>query len=98
MNPLSSSFTMTKVQELQNAIQSLSLEDFTTLRNWMNELDWEQWDKEIEQDSQSGKLDFLIEDDPIEEFVGAFNSEILDWTENHDIYLGKALNHQNNHA
>ncbi len=53
---------MTKVQELQNAIQSLSSEEFTHLRNWMNELDWEQWDKQIEQDSQSGKLDFLIEE------------------------------------
>ena len=43
---------MTKVQELQNAIQSLSSEDFTTLRKWINELDWEQWDKEIEQDDE----------------------------------------------
>ncbi|OQA14591.1 MAG: hypothetical protein BWY64_03183 [bacterium ADurb.Bin363] len=26
-----------------------------------NEADWEQWDKQIEEDSKSGKLDFLIE-------------------------------------
>jgi len=25
------------------------------------EADWEQWDKQIEEDSKSGKLDFLIE-------------------------------------
>ena len=31
------------------------------------------------------------EDDPLEEFIGAFNSEIPDWTENHDLYLGKSL-------
>lgn len=41
---------MTKVKEIQAAIQSLS----------SDELDWEQWDKEIEADSCSGKLDFLI--------------------------------------
>ncbi len=31
------------------------------------------------------------EDDPVEEFIGAFNSEVPDWTENHDAYLGKSL-------
>ncbi len=31
------------------------------------------------------------EDDPLEEFIGAVNSNISDWTENHDIYLGKSL-------
>lgn len=31
------------------------------------------------------------EDDPLEEFIGAFNSEFPDWTENHDVYLGKSL-------
>ncbi len=31
------------------------------------------------------------EDDPGEEFIGAFNSELPDWTENHDVYLGKSL-------
>lgn len=28
------------------------------------------------------------EDDPVEEFIGAFQSNINDWTENHDSYLG----------
>ncbi len=31
------------------------------------------------------------EDDPVEEFIGAFNSELPDWTENHDVYLGKSV-------
>ncbi len=30
-------------------------------------------------------------DDPIEQFIGAFNSNISDWTEQHDKYLGQAL-------
>ncbi|TVQ42840.1 MAG: hypothetical protein EA365_14015 [Gloeocapsa sp. DLM2.Bin57] len=31
------------------------------------------------------------EDDPVEEFIGAFNSDFADWTEKHDVYLGKSL-------
>ncbi|MCG3139542.1 MAG: hypothetical protein HDKAJFGB_00419 [Anaerolineae bacterium] len=29
--------------------------------------------------------------DPLEEFIGAFSSDIADWTEKHDEYLGVAL-------
>jgi len=51
---------MTKLQKNQAAIQSLSSDEFTYLRNWMIELDWEEWDRQIEKDSASGKLDFLV--------------------------------------
>ena len=57
---------MTKVKEIQAAIQSLSPDDFTYLRKWMMELDWEQWNQEIEADSNLGKLDFLIDEALIE--------------------------------
>ncbi len=30
-------------------------------------------------------------DDPLDEFVGAFRSEVPDWAENHDKYLGESL-------
>jgi len=30
-------------------------------------------------------------DDPLEEFIGAFRSDIPDWGENHDRYLGQEL-------
>ena len=29
--------------------------------------------------------------DPLEKFIGAFDSRVPDWTERHDIYLGKNL-------
>jgi len=29
-------------------------------------------------------------DDPVEHFIGAFASYIPDWTDRHDVYLGKA--------
>jgi len=30
-------------------------------------------------------------DDPLDEFIGAFRSDIPDWGENHDRYLGQEL-------
>ncbi|HID86212.1 MAG TPA: hypothetical protein EYP55_02410 [Anaerolineae bacterium] len=53
---------MTRVQEIQFAIESLSEEEYVRLRQWFLERDWEQWDKQIETDSESGKLDFLIKE------------------------------------
>ena len=53
---------MTKVQEIQSAIESLSQEDYVRLRRWFLGREWKQWDKEIERDSESGKLDFLIKE------------------------------------
>ena len=53
---------MNTVEEIQAAIQFLSPEDFAYLRKWIAEIDWEQWDKQIEKDSETGKLDFLIEE------------------------------------
>ncbi len=30
-------------------------------------------------------------DDPVEDFIGAFDSEVSDWADRHDKYLGLAL-------
>ena len=51
---------MTDIETIQQAILSLSKEDYIQLKRWLSELDWEEWDKEIEDDSASGKLDSLI--------------------------------------
>ncbi len=53
---------MSRVEEIQSAIVSLSPEDYAHLRQWFAERDWEQWDREIAQDAASGKLDFLIDE------------------------------------
>lgn len=53
---------MSTVEEIKSAISVLSREDCIHLREWFSEKDWEQWDKEIEEDSASGNLDFLIEE------------------------------------
>jgi hypothetical protein len=50
---------MPTVTEIQQAILALSEADYAKFRKWFTELDWERWDREIEADSASGKLDFL---------------------------------------
>ncbi len=51
---------MSRVEELQAAIESLPQEEYRRLRDWFTERDWEEWDKEIKADSKAGKLDFLV--------------------------------------
>lgn len=51
---------MSKVEEIEAAIESLSEEEYVRLRKWFSEKDWKKWDRQIEADSESGKLDFLI--------------------------------------
>ena len=50
---------MTTIPEIQQAILTLDENDYRDLMQWINELDWERWDSQIEADSNSGKLDFL---------------------------------------
>jgi len=50
---------MTQIEAIQAEIASLSSEDFARLREWIAERDWQNWDRQIEQDSAAGKLDFL---------------------------------------
>ena len=51
---------MTKISEIQQAIMELPEPDYLELRQWFSELDWKKWDRQIEADSEDGKLDFLI--------------------------------------
>ena len=48
-----------RIEDVQQAILNLSKADYTRLGHWLNELDWEKWDRQIEADSAAGKLDFL---------------------------------------
>ena len=50
---------MTSVPEIQRAILTLDESDYRDLIHWISELDWERWDAQIEEDSESGKLAFL---------------------------------------
>ena len=51
---------MSSLTEIQQAIVSLTRSDYAELMRWLDEYDWEQWDRQIEADSDAGKLDFLL--------------------------------------
>jgi hypothetical protein len=51
---------MAKVHDIQLAIESLSDEEYASLRRWFSERDWAKWARQIETDSAEVKLDFLI--------------------------------------
>jgi hypothetical protein len=51
---------MTKVQALEREIEALSAEERAQLRMWFFERDAAMWDREIERDAASGKLDDLF--------------------------------------
>ena len=51
---------MAKVDELKREIEKLPSEEYVELIRWLSEKDWAQWDKEIEADSEAGRLDFLV--------------------------------------
>lgn len=51
---------MATVEELETAVDSLSREEYSRFRSWFLDRDWKKWDREIEEDSEAGRLDFLI--------------------------------------
>jgi hypothetical protein len=53
-------WSMTKVEELESAVASLTVEEYYEFRRWFLESDWEKWDTQIEEDARAGKLDFLV--------------------------------------
>jgi len=53
---------MSKVDELKLAIEAFAEDEHVQLRQWFSEKDWQNWDEQIEADSRSGELDFLIKD------------------------------------
>jgi hypothetical protein len=51
---------MSKIDELKADIERLPSEEVAELVRWLSEKEWESWDKQIEADSQAGRLDFLV--------------------------------------
>ena len=51
---------MSDITALQEAVLALPEADYARFRQWFSELDWEKWDRRIEEDSAEGKLDPLI--------------------------------------
>ena len=69
---------MSKIDELKVEIERLPDEDFAEIFRWLSEKDWERWDKEIETDSQAGRLDFLVREALQEKFKGNLKTLRMD--------------------
>ncbi|MCP5496459.1 MAG: hypothetical protein H7A23_18085 [Leptospiraceae bacterium] len=50
---------MQTIDEIKLAIESLPPKEYTQFRSWFLEKDWEKWDKQIQEDSENGLLDFF---------------------------------------
>lgn len=51
---------MVRVKDIQKAIQNLKDEDFIEFREWFSEKDWEKWEKQIEVNTRSRKLNLSL--------------------------------------
>ena len=52
---------MTKLDEIQSAVEQLSPKELACFRAWFEELQARLWDGQIERDVKAGKLDKLAE-------------------------------------
>ncbi len=53
---------MTIVERIRSEINGLTPEEYTDLKQWFLERDWRRWERQLERDAESGKLDFLFEE------------------------------------
>ena len=53
---------MSKVQAIESQIERLDDQSFAELREWFIRYDNVRWDRQIEADSATGKLDFLADE------------------------------------
>jgi hypothetical protein len=53
---------MVTLDQIEAAILTLPSNEFQRLRQWFFNLDYQQWDEQLEQDIAEGKLDALAEE------------------------------------
>lgn len=52
---------MTTLAQIEQAVMTLTQDDFQKLYQWMREREQQQWDQQIEDDSYNGALDWLAD-------------------------------------
>jgi hypothetical protein len=53
---------MSTIEQIEDAVRKLSDEDRAAFRAWFAEFDAEEWDRQLEADVASGRLDWLAEE------------------------------------
>ena len=64
---------MSTVEEIESAIENLKEDDFLRLAKWLETKVADAWDREMNQDSKAGKLDFLFNEAGSERAAGELN-------------------------
>ena len=62
---------MSRVQEIEQAIDNLTPEEFQQISRWILEKDQDLWDRQLDEDSAAGRLDFL--------FAEADQDDLREW-------------------
>lgn len=52
---------MSQVEMLEQTVKKLSPDELAAFRSWFIEFDAAEWDRQIEMDSETGKLDNLVQ-------------------------------------
>ena len=52
---------MSNIEKIEQDVQALSPAELAQFRVWFLEYDWAAWDRQLERDVRSGKLDDLAE-------------------------------------
>jgi hypothetical protein len=53
---------MDRVEEIEAAIHNLPPDQYQRLAEWFHEFEQKRWDAQMDEDSASGKLNFLFEE------------------------------------
>ena len=53
---------MSTVKQIEEAVRQLSADERAAFRAWFAEFDAEEWDRQLEADVKSGRLDWLVEE------------------------------------
>ena len=53
---------MTKLEKIEQAVSALSRDELAVFRKWFAEFAGDEWDRQIESDVDSGRLDGLAEE------------------------------------
>ena len=53
---------MTRIEQIEHEVKKLNRAELEAFRNWFREYDTVEWDRQIEEDVQTGRLDKLAEE------------------------------------
>lgn len=53
---------MSRVKEIEQAIADLSPEEFRAISRWFREQEQQHWDRRLDEDASTGRLEFLFEE------------------------------------